>query len=97
MNCLPTNYYNTLPLLSPHLRGTGSAPTWRLKPLKRALVMFSRLLDPVTLAYMSLMPMSLHMVIMALWQCRPYPGGKKKHINELCVIICKHNLLRREH
>lgn len=40
-------------------------------PLKRALVMLRRLTDPSTLQYMSFMPISLHRVMTARWQCRP--------------------------
>lgn len=41
--------------------------------------MLIKFLDPETLAYMSLMPISLQMVMIARWQWRPYPGEKIKY------------------
>lgn len=45
--------------------------TWLASPVKRALVMLRRLTDPSTLQYMSFMPISLHRVMTARWQCSP--------------------------
>lgn len=56
--------------------------------------MLRRLTDPSTLQYMSCMPISLHRVMIARWQCRPEPAETER---ERLKHKYAHNTTMMEH